>query len=59
MTFHLKRLKSNMLRAVFDATVLLIGITVPVAKVMPPILASVVELSVPGVGDGPSGKIMG
>jgi len=52
-------LKSNILKAVFDASVLLIGITVTEAKVMPPILASVVELSVPGVGDGPSGKTMG
>jgi len=49
-------LKSNMLRAVLDAIELLIGITVPVAKVKPPNPESVVEI-VPA--DGPSGKTMG
>ena len=56
MTFHRKRLKSNMLRAVFEASVLLIGITVPVAKVNPPTPESVFGI-VPA--DGPSGKTMG
>ena len=60
MTFHLNRLKSNMLTAVVAVLVLLISNTdggVPVAKVKPPKVMSLLSASVPA--EGPSGKITG
>jgi len=58
MTLNRKRLKSNMLRAVVDAPVLLIGITLTLTsvKVKPPNAGSVFGIL---PNDGPSGKIMG